>query len=118
MARAHRALGASLQILDGATSSGTQSRRYILDDYGGPFSRFAVSCTLASSSQAAACTAVLYGSAAGSTAALLGTTLVTWSTDDGVVAYNTTGVPARQVWAELTLNTSSGATDMWVTALP
>ena len=117
MARAHRALGASLQILDGAISSGTQSRRYILDDYGGPFSRFAVSCTLASSSQAAACTAVLYGSAAGSTAALLGTTLVTWSTDDGMVAYSTT-IPIRQVWGELTLNTSSGATDVWVTALP
>ena len=117
MPRAHRSLGASLQFLDGATSSGTQSRRYILNDYGGPFSKFSVSCTLASSSQSAACTVVLYGSAAGSTAALLGTTLVTWSTDDGMVAYSTT-VPIQQIWGELTLNTTSGATDAYVTMLP
>ena len=115
MGRARRAEGVCLQLLDGATSSGTQSHRQIFDE---PYSLFGISALLASSSQAAACSVTLYGSAAGSTAAIYGSTICTWSTDDGVVAYNTTGVPARQVWCELTLNTSSGATDVWLTALP
>jgi hypothetical protein len=120
MASPHRALGASLQFLDAVTSSGTQSNRIMLKDYGGPFSRFGVSCTLASSSQSAACTVLLYGSAAGTTAALLGTTLVTWSTDDGMVAYSTAdpGIPVAQVWGEVTLNTTSGAVNAYLTALP
>ena len=115
MGRARRVEGICLQLLDGATSSGTQSHRAVFEE---PYQWFGVSALLASSSQAGACTVALYGSAAGSTAAKYGSTICTWSTDDGVVAYNTTGVPARQVWAELTLNTSSGATDVWVTALP
>lgn len=115
MALGVKGTGIWYKLFENATSSGTQSRRII---FKAPFSQFGVSALLASSSQAAACTVTLYGSAAPSTAAKYGTALVTWSTDDGVVAYSTGPIPVIQVWGELTTNTSSGATNAWVCAVP
>lgn len=104
-----------LKSLVDATSSGTEGRRFVLD---GAYSQFSVQCGFVSSSQANAGTsAILVGSIATSSDAL-GTTLLTWTTDDMVVNFESSAQPVTQVWLELDVNTSSGAVNGWITASP
>lgn len=112
-----------LQLLDGASSSGTESDRVIFDQ---PYSRFGLAVELVgTSSQAGLTAAVLYGSAAASTSITTTTAaaLLTWSTNSGLTVWNSTAggsQPVNQVWAVVTDAATSAASvmDVWLAAVP
>lgn len=123
MARSLIGTGLKLKLLDGASSSGTESARIIFDT---PYSQFGFSVELvATSSHAGLTGAILYGTAAASTSVTTAqaAALCTWATDSGTTIWSSTDgrrFPVNQVWTVVTDAATSAASDMdvWLAAVP
>lgn len=115
--------GLKLLLLEGASSSSAESRRYIFDT---PYSLFGMTVDLVGTSSHAGLTAAtLYGSACGSThvATTDAITLCSWSTNSGVTKFSSTDgqrFPINQIWAGVTDAATSATANInvWVAALP